>query len=266
MTTDDNKLRFDDGAGYEKMMGIWSRKVGELFLDWLALPPGLAWVDVGCGNGAFTQLVVERCKPASVDGFDPSEGQLAYARTRPGSDVARFKQGDAMAAPYADRSFDAAAMALVLFFVPEPAKGLAEMIRVTKPGGSVSAYCWDILGGLDGFPLGGITQGLRDMGLTPMFPPSVEISRTNAMRDLWLSAGLVDVEERPFTVTRTFADAEEMWTTSIVGSSAAARLRTMPPEQVQELKQRVAAFYPVSADGSITYSARANAVKGRVPG
>src|SRR5450631_4595990 len=139
------KIRFDDGAGYERMMGIWSRLAGDIFLDWLAPPPGLRWVDIGCGNGAFTELIVDRCAPAEVQGIDPSEDQLAFARTRPAARVAKFQQGEAMALPFADASFDAAVMALVLFFVPDPAKGVSEMVRVVVPGGAVVTYMWDML-------------------------------------------------------------------------------------------------------------------------
>lgn len=92
-----DQIRFDDGAAYERYMGTWSQLVGEAFLDWLAPGPGLRWLDVGCGNGAFTETIVERCAPASVDGIDPSDGQLAYARTRPAARVARFQVGDAYA-------------------------------------------------------------------------------------------------------------------------------------------------------------------------
>ena len=130
----ENQIRFDDGAGYERMMGVWSRLAGDVFLDWVAPPPGLRWVDVGCGNGAFTELLVERCAPAEVQGIDPSEGQLSFARTRHKAGVARFQQGDAMALPFADDSFDAAAMALVIFFVPDPTKGVAEMKRCREAG------------------------------------------------------------------------------------------------------------------------------------
>src|SRR5882672_5593302 len=116
------QIRFNDGAAYERMMGTWSRFAGDIFVDWLAPAPGLRWIDVGCGNGAFTELLVERCAPAEVQGIDPSEQQLAFARTRPASRLAKFHQGDAMALPFADSSFDAAVMALVLVFVQDPAK------------------------------------------------------------------------------------------------------------------------------------------------
>ena len=69
----EHQIRFDDGAAYERMMGTWSRLAGEIFLDWLAPRSGLRWIDIGCGNGAFTELLVERCAPAEVQGIDPSE-------------------------------------------------------------------------------------------------------------------------------------------------------------------------------------------------
>src|SRR4051812_40436567 len=99
-------IRFEDGAAYESMMGIWSRLAGEKFLNWLAPPPGWRWIDVGCGNGAFTELLEERTAPREVQGIDPSEGQLAFARTRRAWRVAEFRQGDAMALPFAAGSFD----------------------------------------------------------------------------------------------------------------------------------------------------------------
>ena len=130
----EQQIRFTDGAAYERMMGTWSRPVGDIFLDWLAPASGLRWIDIGCGSGAFTELVIERCAPAEVQGIDPSEAQLAFARTRPGARMAQFRQGDAMALPFPENSFDAAIMALVIFFVPDPEKGVAEMVRVVAPG------------------------------------------------------------------------------------------------------------------------------------
>ncbi len=72
-------IRFDDGNAYEEYMGKWSQLAGGTFLDWLAPKTGLRWLDVGCGNGAFTEMLIERCAPVSVEGIDPSEAQLAYA-------------------------------------------------------------------------------------------------------------------------------------------------------------------------------------------
>src|SRR5438105_3557722 len=108
-------VRFTDGAAYERYMGKWSQLAGQTFLEWLAPSKGLRWLDVGCGNGAFTEMLVNRCAPAQVHGLDPSKEQLAYARTRPASRVAQFHLGDAMALPFPDDTFDAAVMPLVIF-------------------------------------------------------------------------------------------------------------------------------------------------------
>ena len=81
-------IRFDDGAAYERMMGALSQLVGQVFLDWLSSPTGQRWIDVGCGNGTFTEQLIQRCAPAEAQGIDPSEAQLAFARTRPGAAAA----------------------------------------------------------------------------------------------------------------------------------------------------------------------------------
>ncbi|MFA6267380.1 MAG: class I SAM-dependent methyltransferase, partial [Pseudolabrys sp.] len=118
---------FDDGAAYEAMMGDWSRRVGSVFIDWLQPASGLIWLDVGCGSGAFSALLSERCAPAKIHGVDPSQPQITFARSRTLACPAEFQVGDAQALPFLDRSVDAAVMALVIFFVPNPAKGVAEM-------------------------------------------------------------------------------------------------------------------------------------------
>jgi ubiquinone/menaquinone biosynthesis C-methylase UbiE len=260
------QIRFDDGAGYERMMGKWSRLAGDVFLDWLAPPPGLRWVDVGCGNGAFTELVVERCAPAEVQGIDPSEGQLAFARQRPAARVAKFQHGDAMALPFADANsdagFDFAIMALVIFFVPDPAKGVAEMVRVTRPGGTIATYAWDVLGG--GFPVEPLQAELRALGVTPLLPPSAAASRMTALRQLWSDAGLEAIETREIAVQRSFADFDDFWTTTMLGSSVRPTLAALSPGDVELLKSRVRARLPADSAGRITYGARANAAKGQV--
>ncbi len=256
-------IHFDDGAAYEAMMGVWSRFAGEIFLDWLSPPSGLRWIDIGCGNGAFTELLVERCNPAEVQGVDPSEGQLAFARTRPASRLAKFHQGDAMALPFADSSFDAAVMALVLVFVPDPAKGVSEMVRVVVPGGAVVTYMWDMLGG--GFPLDPIHSELEAMGIVATRPPRMDASRMEALRDLWIGAGLEDVQTREVTVHRIFADFDDFWTTNLRSPALRPAVAAMKSSDVETLISRVRARLPPDADGRITTSARAHAIRGHRP-
>jgi len=258
-----NQISFDDGAAYEQYMGLWSQLAGDGFLDWLAPPAGLRWLDVGCGNGAFTELLVEKCAPAMVCGIDPSEAQLAYARARSASHSVRYEKGDAMALPFADNAFDAAVMPLVIFFVPEPAKGVAEMARVVCLGGIVAAYAWDFLGG--GFPYEVLQAEIRESGFAVPVPPSPEASRLEVMHELWHAAGLEAVETREITVQRTFADFDAYWNIVLGGPSVRSSLAAMAAEDVERLKARMRERLKAGADGRIHYGARANAVKGRVP-
>ena len=236
--------------------------MGDAFLDWLAPASGLRWLDVGCGNGAFTQMIVDRCAPAAVDGIDPAEGQLAFARTRPASRIARFHQGDAMALPFPDNSFDVAVMPLVIFFVPVPTVGVAEMARVVAAGGTVSAYAWDMVGG--GFPYHALHEEMRAIGIDVPSPPSRDASRLDVLRELWTGAGLEAVETREIDVQRTFPSFEDYWSTILGGPSVSKKLKAMPAEPLAQLEGRMRTLLPADTNGGVTINARANAVKGRV--
>jgi len=243
-------------------MGQWSQLVGQAFLDWLAPLPQGHWLDVGCGNGAFTELLYARCSPAAVDGLDPSEAQLSYARLRAALQKARFTQGDAMALPYPDRQFDAAVMPLVIFFVPQPAQGVAEMARVVRPGGSVSAYGWDMRDG--GFPYASLQAEIQAMGIAVLAPPNPDASSLQTLQALWHGAGLHSVETRCIEVQRTFASFDDYWDTVQGGPSVGPRLAAMSPEERAYLRNRMQQLLPTDAQGRIAYNARANAIKGRV--
>lgn len=259
----EQQISYTDGAAYERAGGKWSQIAGEKFLQWLAPAPKLNWIDVGCGTGAFTDFLVERCAPRRVTGVDPAEAQLSYARSRPASASVEFQKGDAMSLPFPDASFDAAVMALVIFFVPDPLKGVTEMVRVVKPGGLVAAYAWDMMNG--GFPFNTMQVQMREMGIPPTYPPSVEVSRIEALRGLWMAAGLASVETSEYTVHRTYDDFEDLWAISSLSAAIAPSLKAMAPANVEVLKARMRACSPADVSGRITCSARVTAVKGRAP-
>jgi SAM-dependent methyltransferase len=256
------EIRFDDGAGYERFMGAWSQLAGDTFLRWMSPAVGQRWLDVGCGNGAFTERIVTHCAPQSVDGIDPSHEQLAFARTRPATTLARYHHGDAMALPFDADGFDIAVMPLVIFFVPDPAKGVAEMARVVRAGGTVAAYAWDMPDG--GFPYAALQAEMRAMGARVPMPPSPDASRLDVMRDLWTEAGLTDIATREITVQRTFADFDDYWATIHLGPSLGLGLSTMSAADRDELAARMRVLLPSEANGAIVCSARANAITGVV--
>lgn len=258
---DETQIKFDDGAAYEKMMGVWSRIAGTIFLDWLAPAAGKRWVDIGCGNGAFTELIMQRCAPAQVKGIDPSEGQLAFARTRGGARGAEFVQGDAMALPIPDKSFDVAAMALVLFFVPQPKGGIAEMMRVVGPGGIIGAYVWDIPGG--GFPLDVLWVAMRAAGIPVPLPPSASISDMAALKQSFVDSGLDAIETKVIEVERTFADFEEFWDVALLSPSVGATIKALPAKDHEALKANVREGLKAGS-GKLTAAGKANAIKARV--
>jgi SAM-dependent methyltransferase len=259
MTT--GEIKFRDGGSYERYMGQWSRVAGDAFLDWLRPGQGLRWLDVGCGNGAFTQMLAERCAPAALHGVDPSEAQLAFARTLPALRGADLRQGDAMALPFADRTFDAAVMPLVIFFVPVPAQGVAEMARVVAPGGLVCAYAWDMLGG--GFPYAVLADELKAMGVDVPKPPHPEAADLTALRDLWAQGGLDAVRTHAFSVQRTFAGFDDYWETVLGAPSMGRQLAVLPASDVQTLQQALRRRFPGQAAGPFTVTARCHAVAGR---
>jgi SAM-dependent methyltransferase len=256
-------IRFQNGAQYDEFMGQWSRLAGHSFLQWLAPEHGLKWADIGCGNGSFTQMLIEHVGAASIDGVDPSPEQIEFARLSSAGQGARFQQGDAMALPFQNASFDVAVMALVLFFVPDPAKGVAEMCRVVRPGGTISAYTWDILEG--GFPYEALFEGLREHGMEPMLPPSSPVSRMDATLDLWNGAGLKNIETRVISVRRSFGTFDEYWRLANFAPGLSAKLESVAPEArdvlLTSVRQRLGAD-----QGPFEVSARANAIKGQLPG
>lgn len=252
----------DDGAAYERFMGIWSRLAGEAFLDWLTPPPGWRWIDIGCGTGAFTHVLVERCSPIDVTGIDPSAASLAFARARNIAPRAGFQQADALALPFPDNQFDAAVMALTISFVQNPARAVAEMARVVRPGGLVSAYMWDMAGG--GFPAELVLAGMRAIGIPIAVPRGVEASRTETLRTLWRDAGLKAVRTAGLTPQREFTGFDDFWDTNILGASIRSGLATMSAADVALLKTRLRTRISGDDPGPVTSSARANAVMGYV--
>jgi ubiquinone/menaquinone biosynthesis C-methylase UbiE len=253
---------FTDGAAYERLMGRWSRRVGDVFIDWIEVPRDLRWLDIGCGTGVFTEQVIRGCSPAAMVGIDPSGAQLEFARERAGLSGVEFHVGDAQDLPFPDNSFDIAIMALVVHFVPDPAKAVAEMWRALRPGGIAAAYAWDYTKA--GSPTAPLAAAMRAMDLESPAPPSPQATSLTALGELWRVAGFVEIGSRAIEISVEFASFEEFWhsMTVPVGPTGKA-IAEMSPDGRERMRSVLKRRMPLTADGRIIYKARASAVRGR---
>ncbi|HXS42693.1 MAG TPA: methyltransferase domain-containing protein [Stellaceae bacterium] len=262
----DEHAFFTDGASYERLMGRWSQLVAVQFLAWLDAPKGLRWLDVGCGNGAFSEVLMRERPPAALCGIDPSEAQLAYARSRRALKAATFQIGDAQALPFDAGHFDAATMALVITFIPDPVKAVSEMKRVTRPGGWVAGYMWDAPAG--GLPQQPLFAAARTLGLpAPSAAAGLASVHSEAeLRAVWQKAGLEATETRRIDIAVTYDDFDDFWQSATLLASPMTKLVSgLAPAERERLKEHLAATLPRDAAGHVTGGAFANAVRGRVP-
>jgi ubiquinone/menaquinone biosynthesis C-methylase UbiE len=256
---------FDDATAYERYMGRWSAANGPVFLEWLGAPPNARWLDVGCGTGIFTEIILDKASPRSLAAVDPSAAQIEHARKTPAGQRVRFEVADAQALPFADGSFDVVASSLVLNFIPDPAKAVREMRRVAGPKAVVAGFVWDFAAGLN--PNWPIRRALEQLGHTAPPVPGTEGSRLPALRDLFGQAGFEDVAVRTIEVTQSYDDFDDFWQAQTPGYNPPTKIITALPEsELARLKDIVRGLVPAERDGRIRYSARSNAVKGRVAG
>lgn len=252
------------GNLYEPYVGRWSRMVAREFLDWLAVPTGCHWLDVGCGTGALSGAVVARCAPASVTGIDPSAAFVEYARAHVQGPV-RFEVGDAQSLTLEPASMDAAVSGLVLNFVPRPQAAAEGMARVTRPGGTVAAYVWDYAGRMELMryfwdAAVELDPSARALDEGPRFP----LCQPGPLADLFTGAGLQRVEGRAIEVPTTFRDFDDYWSPFLGGQGPApGYAMSLSEPQRAALRDLIRSRLPIAADGSIALVARAWAVRGR---
>lgn len=255
------------GETYEPDVGRWSRLVASEFVDWLAVAPDARWLDVGCGTGALTSVILTRAAPRAIVGVDRSEDYAAYAREHLHDRRARLRVADAEALPFGDGEFDVAVSGLVLNFVPDPYRAVAEMRRVVVPHGLVAVYVWDYAGDMQ------LMRHFWDaaVALDPAAASLDEgrrfpIARPGPLTEVFTTAGLVDVETRAIDVPTVFRDFDDYWSPFLGGQAPApGYCVSLPEERRAALRERIRGALPIAPDGSIRLTARAWAVRGTAP-
>jgi len=254
-----------DGGRYESYVGRWSRLVAAGFVDWLGVPDGRRWLDVGCGTGALSEAILNRAQPSEVRGIDPSEGFVAYANEH--LDDPRFAAGigDARAIPFEDASFDAVASGLVLNFVPDIGGAAKELRRVVRVDGTVGAYVWDYAGGMQMLRFffdaaADLDPSARERDEGELF---AHIASPKGLGELFEIAGFADVRTRAIDVPTIFRDFDDFWAPFLSGQAPApAYCMSLDEQDRAELRQLLRLRLPVETDGTIRLTARAWAVAG----
>jgi ubiquinone/menaquinone biosynthesis C-methylase UbiE len=262
------KDKWVDGAKYEPYVGRWSRLVAVDFLDWLGIPPGQQWLDVGCGTGALTQAVLTSYQPAHIVGVDRSHSIAAYATQTTADARAVFCAGDAQAIPLPSASRDVVVSGLVLNFVPDQPRAVTEMKRVLRPGGTAALYVWDYAGDMQLMRyFWDASAALDPRGIEVDEGKRFPICKPEPLRALFESAGLAEVETRAIDVPTVFRDFDDYWSPFLSGQAPAPHYAmSLSEEQRAELREHLRRTLPTAADGTISLIARAWAVRGTKPG
>jgi len=258
-----------DGAAYEVWLGRWSRRLAEVFLDFVDFPETGELLDVGCGTGSLTLAMARRWPDRSVTGVDLAEAFISYAQSRRSGDQPTFEVGDACALKYDDGRFAGTAAQLLFLFVPNPVVALREMRRVTCAGGMVAATVWDSRGGLvfqrmlwdTAVAIDPDARVIRDS----LFANPVAIP--GGLAGFFRDAGLEDVETKSLTIRMDYADFEDYWRSfqsrqGPVGSYFA----NLAPALSRRIRLAVRdAYCSGSPDGPRSLTASAWAVRGKAP-
>jgi ubiquinone/menaquinone biosynthesis C-methylase UbiE len=254
------------GDNYDAYMGRWSRQIAPRFLDWFGAPADLDWLEVGCGTGALSGAIMSSAAPRSLVAIDPSEGFITTARRNVPDARASFRVGDAQALDFESASRDVIVSALVLNFVPDRARALAELRRVARPGARIGLYVWDYPGG--GMEMmrrfwtaaAALDPGAADLTEDKRFP----FCTPKGLTDMVGGAGFDAVESTAIEVATVFRDFEDYWKPFTLGAGPApGYCGKLPPEHRERLRNELERSLPRAEDGSAPLRARAWAVRAR---
>jgi len=245
------------GDAYDRFIGRYSRALAPRFLEFAGVDAGPV-IEVGCGPGALTALLAERFGASRVAAVDPSQPFVDSCRARvPGADI---RLGSAEALPFPAGSFEAALSQLVLSFVADAGRTVAEAARVVRPGGTVAACTFEA----NGFALAR-TFWQAALRFDPAAPDDARLPfrRSEELWSLWSRAGFRDIESSVIDLEAAYSGFDDYWGPFAFGVG--------PPGGylVAQSEDRRAAIRDACFDilgrpaGAFSLPARALAIRGR---
>lgn len=265
MTFNDN---WDSGDLYEMFMGRWSRLTAVSFINWLAVKPGLVWLDLGCGTGALTAVIQQHAHPQKIIGVEPTPAFVETGQTRLGNETTSFHVGDATHIPLQENQVDVLVSGLALNFFPDIPAALVEMQRVLKPGGIIAVYVWDYAGEMQFLRAFWQTAvSLNPAAATLDEGQRFPICQPEPLRRLFSDAGLQQITVAPLDIPTHFSSFDDYWQPFLGGvGPAPAYFASLPVPQQRLFEQELHQSLPIAADGTISLIARAWAVRGLLAG
>src|SRR5262245_27360313 len=257
---------FTVSAGYEHFMGRWSRLLAPRFIEFAAVKNGHRVLDVGTGTGSVAAAVEAGMPESELIGIDPSEAFIAYAQKNAKSARARFEVGDAQALNFKDASFDHTLALLVMNFIPDHSKAIAEMRRVTRAQAIVSACVWDYDAGMQMLRFFWDEAVAVDPAVEPRDERHMKLSRQGQLGDLWRKAGLINVQEAPLVIDQAYPSFNDYWESFTKGAGpGGAYVVSLSADRRRQLEARMRKrLLGDRQDGPFTLTARAWCVRGEV--
>ena len=258
---------FSLGDAYERFMGRWSRALAPRLVEFAGVRDGDDVLDIGSGTGALTAAVAAAAPSSRIVGIDPSAPYVAFAQEQLSAERIRFEVGDAQQLPLADSSFDRTLSLLILNFVPDRDRALREMMRVTRPGGTVGAAVWDYGSGMEMLRVFWDEVVAFDPGMEPRAERHMALCREGELAALWRQHRLDGVAEQPLTIETPFSSFDDYWTPFLGNQGpAGAYVAGLESDKREQLRRRLRhRLLGDASDRPFTLHARAWAVRGTVP-